>query len=700
MRLTSWKIQLALGIAILALLAVGAVSYQVRVLSNESVRWVQHTHEVLENLQDLRLATETIESSYRGFALTGNESDLEPYHANVLMAKRHIAAIRNLTLDNPTQQRQIAEIEKLSGPEIQLGESVIALRETKGSNAAADLVQSRQSLQIVDEFGAKVRDAEVEERRLLELRDADAARRVEQTKISLLAETFLGLLIVNVAGWTVQRYSYSMRRAQAAEQLLNSEATAALLDLTHDAIFVRNLKGEIVFWNKAAEGLYGWGKEEVLGRTSHELLQTIFPAPLVDIEAEILRNSHWEGELIHRRRDGSSLTVSSRWSVQIDGSGKTVGTLESNRDLSQRQQQEKRFRDLMEAAPDAMVVVNQSGEIVLLNVRAEKQFGYQRDELLGQKVKNILPEGFEERLIADVTRTSTEALTQQIGISLQVSGRRKDGNEFPIEMMLSPLETTDGILVTAAIRDITERKRAEEHLIKTADELRRSNDQLERFAYIASHDLQEPLRMVASYTQLLARRYKGQLDSDANEYIDYAVDGCVRMKGMIQGLLTYSRCAADNNVLREISGESALKEALANLRTAIEESSAIVTHDSLPAIYSGDTQLALVFQNLVGNAIKYRGVHAPRVHISAVKNGGNEWLFSVRDNGLGIEPRYFEKIFVLFQRLHGRNEFEGTGIGLAICKTIVERLGGKIWVESRPENGSIFYFSLPGSGVR
>jgi PAS domain S-box-containing protein len=675
----------------------GAVSYQVRVLSNESVRWVEHTHEVLENLQDLRLATETIESSYRGFALTGNESNLESYHANILSARQHIAAIRRLTLDNPTQQRLIAEIERLSGPEIQLGESVIALRQTKGSNAA-EAIRSRQSQQIVDEFSAKVREAEVEEQRLLRLRDADAARRVGQTKSSLLAGTILGLFIVIAAGWTVQRHS--IRRALAAEQLLNSGATAALLDLTHDAILVRDLKNEIVFWNKAAEELYGWSKEEVSGRTSHELLHTIFPAPLANIDIETVRDGHWEGELIHRRRDGSSLTVSSRWSVQIDDGGKRVGTLESNRDLSQRQEEEKRFRDLMEAAPDAMVVVNQSGEIVLLNVRAENQFGYRRDELLGQKVKDIIPEGFEERLIADATRTSAEALTQQIGMGIQLSGRRKDGNDFPIEMMLSPLETTDGILVIAAIRDITERKKAEDHLVKTAEELRRSNDQLQRFAYVASHDLQEPLRMVVSYTQLLAKRYKGQLDSDANDYIDYAVDGCVRMKGMIQGLLTYSRSGADNNALCEVFGEDALKEALANLRATIEESSAIVTHDSLPAIYSDDKQLVLLFQNLIGNAIKYRGVDAPRVHISAVKNGGNEWIFSVRDNGLGIESQYFEKIFVLFQRLHGRNEFEGTGIGLAICKKIVERLGGEIWVESRPEKGSTFYFSLPENGVR
>jgi light-regulated signal transduction histidine kinase (bacteriophytochrome) len=164
---------------------------------------------------------------------------------------------------------------------------------------------------------------------------------------------------------------------------------------------------------------------------------------------------------------------------------------------------------------------------------------------------------------------------------------------------------------------------------------------------------------------------------------------------LIQDLLAYSRAGAKGKPLREISSETALKEALTNLRATIEDSHAVVTHDSLPAVTTNDIQLAQVFQNLVANAIKYRGPEAPRIHISATKNGGNEWIFSVRDNGMGISPQYFERIFILFQRLHGREEFEGTGIGLAICKKILERLGGRIWVESQPATGSTFHFALP-----
>ena len=230
------------------------------------------------------------------------------------------------------------------------------------------------------------------------------------------------------------------------------------------------------------------------------------------------------------------------------------------------------------------------------------------------------------------------------------------------------------------------------------EELNRSNEELGQFAYIASHDLQEPLRMVASYTQLLSRRYKGKLDSDADEFIAFAVDGAGRMQRLIQDLLAYSRVGTKGKDLLDTSSEEALQQALINLRGAIRESGALVTHDPLPTVLADEMQLIQLFQNLVGNAIKYQNPGVPRIHISAARNGGKKWIFSVKDNGLGIDPQYFERIFGMFQRLHKREEFAGTGIGLAICKKIVERHGGSISVESQPGQGSTFRFALAGSG--
>ncbi|MGA9348780.1 MAG: ATP-binding protein, partial [Anaerolineae bacterium] len=255
-------------------------------------------------------------------------------------------------------------------------------------------------------------------------------------------------------------------------------------------------------------------------------------------------------------------------------------------------------------------------------------------------------------------------------------------------------------LYDAAQRELAERKWAEEVLKQTMAELERSNKELEQFAYVASHDLREPLRMVTSYVQLLARRYQGKLDADADDFIAYAVDGATRMQALINDLLAYSRVGTRGKPFEPTDCEAVFEQALTNLQVAIEESGAAVTHDLLPTVMADATQLTQLFQNLIGNAIKFRSEEPPRVHISVnrqskIANRKSEWVFSVRDNGIGIDPEYHERIFLLFQRLHTREEYPGTGIGLAVCKKIVERHGGRIWVESQPGKGSIFYFTIP-----
>jgi PAS domain S-box-containing protein len=253
-------------------------------------------------------------------------------------------------------------------------------------------------------------------------------------------------------------------------------------------------------------------------------------------------------------------------------------------------------------------------------------------------------------------------------------------------------------LYDSARRELAARKRTEKELAELVKELQRSNAELEQFAYVASHDLQEPLRMVSSYTQLLARRYKDKLDSDADEFIEYAVDGANRMQILINDLLAYSRVGTRGKKLAPTETRAVFDAARANLLRAIEESGAEVTSGELPTVRGDDTQLLQLFQNLIGNAIKFRGEEPVKVHVGAKRRDG-EWLFSVSDNGIGIDPQYAERIFVIFQRLHGKGDYSGTGIGLAVCKKIVERHGGRIWVESEPGEGSTFYFTLRSSEV-
>jgi signal transduction histidine kinase len=248
--------------------------------------------------------------------------------------------------------------------------------------------------------------------------------------------------------------------------------------------------------------------------------------------------------------------------------------------------------------------------------------------------------------------------------------------------------------VADAIAQGTERKRAETLLGERVAELARSNADLEQFAYVASHDLQEPLRLVTSYVQLLERRYKGKLDQDADHFIGFAVDGVARMQALIDDLLQYSRVDARTVAPSKVSAERALATALSNLAVALEESGAEVTHGSLPTVDAEASQLAQVFQNLIANAIKFRGATAPRVHVSAEETN-DEWQLAVEDNGMGIESEHFNRIFIVFQRLHGQSEYTGNGMGLAICKKIVQRGGGRIWVQSQPGKGSTFYFTIP-----
>ena len=245
--------------------------------------------------------------------------------------------------------------------------------------------------------------------------------------------------------------------------------------------------------------------------------------------------------------------------------------------------------------------------------------------------------------------------------------------------------------------EIAERKRGEEALVRQAEELARSNKELEQFAYVATHDLQEPVRTVKSYTQLLAKRYQGKLDAEADEFLEYAADGASRMGILINDLLEYSRVGSEGKEFKPTDCEVVLSATLANLRLAIKESNGAVTHGPLPKVMADGSQLGQVFQNIISNALKYRGDEPPRVHVSALRNDGY-WAFSVRDNGIGIDPQYAERIFTIFQRLHNREEYSGTGIGLAVCKKIVERHGGHIWVESEVDGGSTFHFTVNTEG--
>jgi PAS domain S-box-containing protein len=503
-----------------------------------------------------------------------------------------------------------------------------------------------------------------------------------------------------------------------SEETASDARYRGLLEAAPDAMVVVNQRGEIVLLNVQAEKQFGYSRDELVGQRVKNIIPDGFAERLIAdatrSTADALAQQIGTGlELSGRRKDGSEFPIEIMLSPLESAEGILVTA--AIRDISVRKaaeehlvQMEGRYRGLLEAAPDAMVVVNQGGEIVLVNVQAEKQFGYSRDQLVGQKVKNIIPEGFAERLIADATRSVADALAQQIGMGIELLGRRKDGSEFPIEIMLSPLESAEGILVTAAIRNISVRKKSEEdnaELERRVEErtkelavanqvLGQSNLELKQFAYVASHDLQSPLRSISGFVQLLQLEYEGKLDEQARDWIRRTVQSIEQMQTLIRDLLSYSRVDARSRPFTRIPFPDVVNDALTLLDSSIHDSGAQITCGPLPEITGDRSQLVQLVQNLIGNGLTYRGDQPPRIHLSA-EPSGKEWIFSVRDNGIGIDPKYHEQIFEIFKRLHDQKEYPGTGIGLAVCRRVVNRHGGRIWVESEPGHGSIFRFTIP-----
>jgi PAS domain S-box-containing protein len=475
--------------------------------------------------------------------------------------------------------------------------------------------------------------------------------------------------------------------------------TKLILDSAGDGIYGLDMEGKVTFINPAAIKMLGLDGGQIVGKPMEQMVRHMgkngaaFPAGASSILTTLGDGVRQGTEEIFCRMDGTSIPVD-YVSTPIFERGELIGSVVSFRDVTERQRAEQEFRALAETAKDAIVSADHGGNIIYFNGGAEHSFGYRASEVLGKPLTLLMPERFHDAPRPGFNRFPFGEETRLMGKAVEIVGKKKTGEEFPVELSLAHWKLGEETFFTGIMRDITERKKAEQALADKARELARSNTELEQFAYVASHDLQEPLRMVSSYTQLLAKRYKGNLGSDADEFIGYAVDGATRMQRLIQDLLAYSRVGTKGREFEPTDCEGVLGRVLGDLRLAIQESGAVVTHDPLPTVIADRTQLEQLFQNLIGNAIKFRNQEPPRVHVSSKQNR-EEWIFSIRDNGIGIDPQYAERIFVIFQRLHKRGEYPGTGIGLAVCKKIVERHGGRIWVESNGEKGTLFSFTMP-----
>ena len=502
---------------------------------------------------------------------------------------------------------------------------------------------------------------------------------------------------------------------------------AAIVESSDDAIISKTLDGIIQTWNHAAERIFGYSADEVVGHP----ISILIPPDRVHEETEILdrlkrgkRIEHFETERV--AKDGRHVQISLAISPILDADGRVIGASKVARDITERKQMESKLREnderlraIFNQTSVGIAQVDLSGRFVLVNQEFCRMAGRSAQELLELRMQDIthpddvaynqvlfdwlVKEGgnfeIEKRYVLPDgsliwVHNSVAAITDPRGkpeyvvaISQDISDRRC------AEMALQEIKADLEQRVQQRTREL---QAANETLQQHTEALIKSNVELERFAYVCSHDLREPLRMVSSFSDLLARRHKDKLEPEAREFLDFIMDGASRMDQLIRDVLSYSRLSSREKKAERVDCESVLLKASINLSSAIADSQAKVTHDPLPVVEGDTTQLTQLFQNLLGNALKFRR-GAPRIHISATRDG-QHCRFSVKDNGIGIESQYRDRIFQIFQRLHTRSEYTGTGIGLAICKKIVENHGGRIWVESAPGKGSTFYFTLPIAG--
>jgi len=499
----------------------------------------------------------------------------------------------------------------------------------------------------------------------------------------------------------VKRNIPARKRAQEALLRQANAYNRSLLEASLDPLVTIGPDGKITDVNVATERVTGCARATLIGTDFSDYFTDPEKAR-VGYEQVFREGFVRDYPLEVRHRDGRITSVLYNASVYRDEDGNVVGIFAAARDITQRKhseealrQAEQRFSSMLEAVRDyAIILLDLDGRVASWNKGAERIKGYRAEEIVGQHFSRF----YKSADIANGKPTRELQVATSEGRFEDEDWRlRKDGSQFWANVVVTALRDASGKIngFVKITRDLTARKQVEDELKRYAEELKRSNQELEQFAYVASHDLQEPLRTVSSFSQLLARRYQGKLDADADEFIAFVVEGATRMQTLINDLLAFSRIGTRGDPLVLVDWGKLFQAAKENLEVAIAESGAVITNDPLPALVADQTQLTQLFQNLFSNAIKFRRrEEAPRIHVSAVSEDGT-WQFSVRDNGIGIAAQYFDRIFIVFQRLHGREEYSGTGIGLAICKKIVERHGGRMWVESEPGTGSTFHFTIP-----
>lgn len=475
----------------------------------------------------------------------------------------------------------------------------------------------------------------------------------------------------------------------------NVNRLRSTVDLSPDTITIHR-DGKLLFINKAGLTLFGAeAEDQLLGLTMNDLIHYSYREKIAQRIENMIKYMKQVPviDISVKRLNGSYIDVSVASTPVLYHSIPHVITI--LRDITERKKNEEiknQLASIVLNSGDAIYAMSIDGQIQSWNPGAEKLYGYAEKDAIGKNISIVVPEFKQNELNHLLNKVSKGERIE----AFETKRQRKDKSMLDVSLTISPIREESGLVtsVSAISRDITFKKQVEEELRRYAEELALSNEELYVFSYAASHDLQEPLRSIQNFIETLNKKYKKRLGPEMEEQIKSADDGVTRMYRLITDFLMYSRVGTERAIKEEVDCNKALKDALANLEVAVKESKASIKQFTLPKIFGNYIQMTQVFQNLVANAIKYQGENKPSIEISAEKKDGM-WLFAVKDNGIGIEQWFSERIFIVFQKLHDHRKYPGSGIGLALCKRVIEKHSGKIWFESEVGKGTTFFFTLP-----
>jgi PAS domain S-box-containing protein len=664
---------------------------------------------VLRATEQVRGSLFEAHGAIRDLVLTGNRAHLMIARERLDAAEESLAGLRGLAADSITHEVRLDLLEPLVAERVAFARRTLAAVEARGIAAGKADAASGYAQDLMAAIRLHLDRLAEEESETLEGRQR--AVHLAALLVALVVPAGAALSLLVIAGAFLATNREALRRLQREAELREANERMRFLgnivEQTTQPFAAADLAGRFTRVNPAFERLTGYTRAELATKHINDLTPEKWHAMEHKLISEELigRKRSIQFEKEYRRKDGSVVPIELVADAFLDPAGNIECLYAFVSDLSERRQmqdrlvaEQQRFRQLLDSVAEGIYGIDSQGNCGFVNPAALRLLGYAAPEdVIGRNMHALIHHARADRSPFPVDQCPIYRSFRD-GSSVHSDDDvfwRADGQPVPVEYWASPVRTESGISgAVVAFMDIGERKRMLAELQGRTEALARSNADLEQFAYVASHDLQEPLRAVAGSVQLLKGAYGGKLDERADTYIRHAVEGVKRMQTLINDLLAFSRIGTRGAEFSTASLERALQRAREALQVAIREKSAAISHDPLPTVKGDEGQLTLLLQNLVGNALKFCRDGSPEIHVGAARDGA-AWVVSVRDNGIGIDPQYFDRIFVIFQRLHTRTEYEGTGIGLALCKKIVERHGGRIWVESAPGRGSTFRFSIP-----